>query len=210
MLVGCASCNKTMNKIHFSKTQLRLKNKFGYPRCKECIGNIQDKVSDRDVSDEGVFDRDVSDEEMPDELIETECHNPLPPRRLVMTHMSQCDFCEKIVDHATNMCFIDFYFCPHTGWQYCKKCEQRCNKNLTFFSISKESLLEMFSDGEFKVVRSNNDVETGWYIVSNAFRYNISHDYVVTIHNTKQTETETETKTLKKSIYFEDLKSWQL
>lgn len=198
MSIECVSCKETMDKTHFSKTQLRLKNRFGYPRCKECIGNTQDKVSDRDVSDE----------ELGDELIETECHNPLPPRRLVMTHMSQCDFCEKIVDHATNMCFIDFYFCPHTGWQYCKKCEQRCKKNLTFFSISKESLLEMFPDGEFKVVRSNNDVETGWYIVSNAFRYNISHDYVVTIHNTKQTETKT--KPLKKSIHLEILKKWQL
>lgn len=187
----CSCCKRTMSKIQFSKNQLKKKNS----RCKECIENIQRKNKEAKNREEEIFED--------DKHIEEEIFEDVPPRRVVMTPLSYCDLCEKMVDYATNMSFIDFYLCPHIGWQYCKKCEQKCKKNLERFSISKEIIQKSFPDNEFKVVRSNKDIETGWYIASNAVRYNTTNDYVVAIHNTKQV-------TIKKNIELELLKSWQL
>ena len=135
-----------------------------------------------------------------DEIIQV---NPVNPKRLVMVSERECDFCNRN-DKVTKMCFIDFDYCPHTGWQFCPKCEDKCDKNLEKFSIKNEILKEKFPDGEFNVHRSNGDNETGWYIIGNAVRCVTRSDYVVTIINTKKPER----TTLEKRIPLESLKSW--
>ena len=190
MLVSCATCKKTIAKNEFSKNQLRKRNQIGYPRCKQCIGNIED-------SDE--TEKEPENVNIPDSEI-------TPPKRLVMIRENDCDFCEYDFESKTTMKFIDYYLYPHIGWQVCEKCNEICDVNSKIFSIDKSILQEKFPNGKFKVIRSDGTIETDWYIAGNAIRYNINNDYKVTVYN----EEETTSNALQKCIELKLLESWQL
>lgn len=190
MLVNCATCKKTIAKNKFSKNQLRNKNQIGYPRCKQCIGNIENCDKSRNI---------IENVNIPDSEI-------IPPKRLVMIRENDCDFCEYDFKSKTTMKFIDYYLYPHTGWQVCEKCKKICDRNFKNFTIDKSILQDKFPNGKFKVIRSDGTIENDWYVAGNAIRYDIKNDYKVAIYNQK----EATSTILEKCIGLKLLESWQI
>ena len=190
MLVNCATCKKTIAKNKFSKNQLRNKNQIGYPRCKQCIGNIKACDESRNM---------IEDVNIPDSEI-------IPPKRLVMIRENDCDFCKYDFKSKTTIKYIDYYLYPHIGWQVCEKCKEICDVNFKNFTIDKSILQEKFPNGKFKVIRSDGTIESDWYIAGNGMRYDVNNDYIVTVYN----EEEIASNTLQKRIKLKLLESWQL
>jgi len=178
--LSCITCNEILTKNEFSKAQFRKKRKVGYPRCKECI------VKELDI-------------------VEFDNEDNIPPKRLTFIYENGCDFCDNFLNNDTTLTFVDFNLYPHTGWQVCKKCDLRCQKNIKLFYIEKDILQKKFPDDNFKVLRSSGEIEIGWNIAGNAIRYDINGDYTITIYNKKDTSI----NTIQKVINLKLLESWQ-
>lgn len=204
-MLSCASCNVTTLPGNFSKNQRRKKNEPGYPRCKKCIGNEEVPNVTDDKSNEF-----IKNDEFKGGSIS------VPPKRLVCIRTDECDFCDNglapFIADETFMRFVDFNLYPHTGWQVCEKCDKIYEENRKLFVIEKTTLLQMFDNGNFKVLRTPKppefkvNIETGWYIMGNALRYNTSEDYFITIYN----EEKSTSNTRKKRPYIKELQGWQL
>ena len=125
--------------------------------------------------------------------------------------MDECDFCENHLNNETILRFVDFKLYPHTGWQVCNECDKISEKNEKSFVKEKTTLLQMFDNGNFKVLRNPKPpevigkIENGWYIMGNALRYSNFEDYIITINN----EEKPTPNTLEKRIYLKDLQDWQ-
>ena len=126
--------------------------------------------------------------------------------------MNECDFCENHLNNETFIRFVDFNLYPHTGWQVCEKCDKISEENRKLFVIEKATLLQMFDNGNFKVLRTPKppefkvNIETGWYIMGNALRHNTSEDYFITIYNQEKSTS----NTMEKRPYIKELQGWQL
>ena len=192
------------HKIDYSKTQLKKKAKEGYPCCKECNRN-NIYLNKKELDKKDLNKKDINIKNIYDiHTMENHCIN-VPPKRLIMILENDCDFCEYDLSSQTHMKFIDFNLYPHMGWQFCEKCNYICEKNGEQFSIDIEILKKEFQDNKFKVIRTNGQIETGWYIAGNAIKYNISNDFKITICNKKDKK-----DMLTKCIDLKLLRSWQL
>ncbi len=199
-MLSCRLCNVSKEIEEYSKTQLRKKNVPGHPRCKKCTGNEEVPNVTDDKSEELIKDDESNEGSI--------C---VPPKRLVCIKMTECDFCDNPSGDEIFIRYVDFELDIHTGWQVCYKCNQISEENQKSFVIEKVTLLQMFDDGNFKVLRNPkppevfHKIETGWYIMGNAMRHSTCEDYLITIYK----EQKSTHYPLTKNIDLKNLQDWQ-